>query len=413
MFGRFLCVCAVFLVAAGIARAEPQTLKLRDGAQITGEVTKTETGYHVVMKYGEADYPAADVLEVVTEVSPLQEYQQRAARIDPNSAEEHFSLGEWAMNANLPEQARDEFAAAVRIQPGMEKASLRLRQMDLKLGRREQRRATTAAAPLAASRPAVAAPEEPREEWLLSDDDINRIRVEELEPNDRVRVEFSNDVINRYIEAMRSLPEFREVNAERMFRAKTPVARAIDMLNRTDSNNTALRDDIRILSDPQFMIDFRRRVWPVVGARCAAAECHGGDQPVGGMKLFRTTGNDERTNYTNFIILDGMTSRDGRYRVIDRQNPDKSLLLQYGLLPELAEARHPEKLRQPIFLNRNATSYRHVLNWIQTSLRGPKHPNYRLEYSPPLGMKLDFFSASVLDSKAAPAGGTRTPSGRR
>ena len=209
MFVRFLCVCALFLVTAAVVQAEPKTLKLRNGSQITGEVTKTDSGYHVVMKYGEADYPVSDVLEVVTETSPLQDYQQRAAKIDPNSAEDHYSLGEWAMNANLLEQARDEFAAAVRIKPGMEKASLLLRQVELKLSKRERRHAASAAAPSAASRPATAL-----EEWLLSDDDINRIRVEELEPNDRVRVEFANDVINRYIEAMRSLPEFRDVNAE-------------------------------------------------------------------------------------------------------------------------------------------------------------------------------------------------------
>ena len=133
------------------------------------------------------------------------------------------------------------------------------------------------------------------------------------------------------------------------------------------------------------------------------------------MKLFRTTGRDEKTDYTNFVILDGMTSRDGRYRVIDRQNPDKSLLLQYGLMPELAEARHPEKLRQPIFLNKSSPSYRHVLNWIQTSLRGPKHPNYRLEYSPPLGMKLNFMSSAAAvaglqcDARGAAPGRPRRP----
>jgi hypothetical protein len=289
-----------------------------------------------------------------------------------------------------------------------------LRQAEMTLDREEQRRTRKAAAAggESASRPFGSGEEEVKDEWLLSEDDINRIRLEELRATDKVRIEFANDVLTRYIESRRGSPDWQ--NAEKAFRGKPPIQRAIEMLTYVDRQNASIRDDIRVQTDPQFMVDFRRHIWPSVGSQCAVAECHGGNKPVGGLKLFRGAGRNERVDYTNFIILDGMVSRDGKARLIDRSNPEKSLLLQYGLLPDQAEFRHPEKLRRPIFTSRSSPSFKSALKWV-TLLRGPMHPDYRLEYAPPFGMKLDFASSpSVLGQPTiAPAVTPVAPSGIR
>jgi hypothetical protein len=390
-----LSVLALSMVINSAAEAENKTLKLRDGRQMTGEITKTEDGYLVTNDYGTAKFTDSEVLEVVEEVSPLKEYQQRLAKIDPNSADAHFELGRWAMGEKLWGQARDEFRAAVAIRPGFETASLMLRQAEIELEKNEQRRTRKAAAAggESASRPSGSGEEEVKDEWLLSEDDINRIRLEELRATDKVRIEFANDVLTRYIESRRGSPDWQNVNAA--FRGKPPIQRVIEMLTYVDRQNTSIRDDIRVQTDPQFMVNFRQ-IWPSIGNQCAVAECHGGSKPVGGLKLFRGAGRDDRVDYTNFIILDGMVSRDGKARLINRSDPEKSLLLQYGLLPDQADFRHPEKLRRPIFTSRSSPSFKSALKWV-TLLRGPMHPDYRLEYTPPFGMKLDFASSpSVL-----------------
>ena len=155
------------------------------------------------------------------------------------------------------------------------------------------------------------------------------------------------------------------------------------ILYKIDPYNTAIKDDIIIKTDPRFMIEFRSRIWPIVAKHCAAAQCHGGDKPKGGLKLFNIPGKNEKVDYTNFLILDMFAS--GGKRMLDRDHSDLSLLLQYGLPPEQSRFDHPVKITPP-FRSRKDPVYRRVLSWIN-SLSGPLHPNYRTTYKPPFKLK--------------------------
>ena len=109
--------------------------------------------------------------------------------------------------------------------------------------------------------------------------------------------------------------------------------------------------------------------------------------------MFNVPSYDERIPYTNFAILVGYTFEGGR-RLIDRSTHKKSVLLQYGLPPKMAQRRHSKEI-PPLFVNNKNVNYKRVLQWIE-GLSKPNYPDYRLRYRPPFGMKLDLSGGSSL-----------------
>ena len=381
MPGRILVSVACLLMATVSALAQSKTVVCKDGRRISGTVTLGEGIYTVVTKVASVTIPASEVETVVVEGGAREEYQQRRVQIDPNSAEEHVKLGRWALDQQLLEQAREEFQSAVALQPRHEMAALLLQLVERKL----QRQQTGSQSRPASSTSRPAAEETIEDGWLVSEEDINRIRLAETGAESlRTFVDFRGDVIDRFIQSQRSSKDFQE----RRFRRMRPVEKLAYIVRNLDPNNPSLVDDIVVRSDPKSLDEFRRSVWPGILQTCGAANCHGGPSPVGGWKVFRAKVREERIDYTNFVILDGLTGADGKARMIDRGNPDKSLLLQYGLAYDRAEMKHPVKLRQPMFSVPTAAAYRRLRDWI-AALKNP-HPNYRLDYVPPMGMKLSY-----------------------
>jgi hypothetical protein len=115
---------------------------------------------------------------------------------------------------------------------------------------------------------------------------------------------------------------------------------------------------------------------------CATASCHGGPD-AGKLFLFRSRPTNKETAYTNFYILDAYQPA-GRWDMIDRFDPERSLLIQYGLPREDTNAPH-SKVRgwRPRL---RATGRRPMLstitNWI--SQLQEDRPNYMINYKIPI-----------------------------
>jgi hypothetical protein len=326
--------------------------------------------------FGQAPPPASPS----PPASPIDQYEQKRKAIDPNSADDHYGLGEWAFRNGLTQKALEELKAALAISPGHVRASILIQEVQRRLGVGPATQGTRPA-PEANAVGAVL----PRE-WLAPEEDIFRIRMEELRPEERLPIQFRNDVINRFIKKWRGKEEFKEFRFEDAFRGwvQANPARAVEFMREKDPEDTDIKDDILVQNDPKFMTDFRAKVWPIVAASCAAPQCHGGGEPKGGLRLFNVAGRNERIDYTNYLLVDGVVSR-GR-RMVDRANPEVSLLLQYMLPEDLAQFRHSTKIQAAAGRKEDAR-YVAVLEWIQ-SLHRPPHPDYRLKYAPPMGMKL-------------------------
>jgi hypothetical protein len=142
----------------------------------------------------------------------------------------------------------------------------------------------------------------------------------------------------------------------------------------------------RVLGDPEVFKEFKIIHRTYILNRCATSDCHGGSE-AHGIYLFnlRPGARPDDVVYTNFFILNSYTaSKAGkRFDMIDREDPDRSLLLQFGMRPDDAVYPHPPVRKiQPAFLKgKEDRQYMVIRNWIQ-SLYSPT-PDYGVDYKLP------------------------------
>lgn len=391
MCKRLFFLAGCLLVVASVVMAKPQVVYTKDGKKYTGEVSKTGDRYFIRTEFmGTVEVPESNILRVEDIHTEEDFYTRERAKIKPGDAEGHFSLAMTLWNKGgkrgskaFLELAKIELAEALRIKPDFDKANLQLRIVEAKLKAIVQ--PTTADAAL-------------DRKLLVPLGDIPNIRFEELRPDDRVVVKFRNDVIERFIKTMHGKLEFKEPKFDDTFRGWPRVRQVIYIRDNGGRFDNPFRSDILIDSDPSFMVEFRRSVWPLVQNHCASHRCHGAAKGQGKLKLFAHS-NIEQVDYTNFVILRGFVHKGNR--ILYRDHPDLSLLLQYALPREQAEMSHGREIAI-LFKDRRDSHYQRVLAWIR-SLEGPGQPRYGLQYKPPLGMKLDFGEGASSGPETRPA----------
>lgn len=396
-------VATTLIVCVSICLAdETKKVTLADGKQVVGEVTKTDTGYNVKTKHGTLQYTFDQVQSVTDVGTPQDEYQQRLAKIDPNSAQDHFELAKWASTNGMLDAALTQVQQALKLKPGNDEYDSLKRQIEAKL--KSTAAATTKTGPAATIRGGEKV--DPQKSLMSDPDDLAVIRMAELSLDERIAesasVEFKNKCKDR-IKANMTQQD------QKSFDRLPAIDQARFMLKNFPADQ-ALRTDIVIKSSPRVLADFHSKIWPVIMNNCAATACHGGEKGKGGLKLFNINADRDKVEYTNFVLLDGYVSKDG-LRMIDRDHPERSLLLQYGLPASEALIKHPVvDLPNPPFKNAKSDVYAKFHTWIE-ELRLP-HPDYLLKYQPPAGMTLNF-GADALPTTSAPASRPSTlPAGK-
>ncbi len=391
---RRIVATLVLFLAASIAMAEVKTVVLKNGERVTGEVTKTPEGYRVETKMGAKTYPNDQVASVEAVSSTADEYAELVKKTNAKTADDHYKLAEWAFSHNLFDAAQKELAAALALEPEHVKAKLLQKQVEAKLAGPGKTPAATAAASPAPGATNAPSPTEAataggiKPEYLVSEEDISHIRMEELRPSDKVTIKFKSGVLEQYIKDRSGANDnnFKDKSDVERFKGKSPMEQLTIILNTPVLNIDSLnvyKDKIEITTDPNFMKDFRASVWPVVRDSCAQAQCHGGNDVNGGFKLFRAAAMTPAIDYTNFVILDGFVS--GGRRMINRSSPDQSLLLNYALPNDFARYKHPKKITTPL-TSKEDSKYKAIVGWVK-SLQAV-HPPYRLKYRAPFGMRL-------------------------
>jgi hypothetical protein len=146
------------------------------------------------------------------------------------------------------------------------------------------------------------------------------------------------------------------------------------------ANMPQLAQTIEITSDPADMMAFRNSVHPWILQNCATSACHGGEKG-GKFRLYRPPGQvNDAAIYTNFYILSMYQPADGG-KLLDRDQPEKSDVLQYALPRVTAAKAHPGTMDVHKFGDANAVEYRNGVNWIK-SLAFPQ-PDYGIVYELP------------------------------
>jgi hypothetical protein len=150
-----------------------------------------------------------------------------------------------------------------------------------------------------------------------------------------------------------------------------------------------MRRDVIIQNDPPALLQYRMRVQPVVVQNCAVANCHAPGSTKSKFQLVVPADSDAAT-YTNFYLLSTYQKRanpqsdavfgSGDARMIDRAQPARSIVLQYGLPGAIAESDHPDVAGfRPPFRGVNDAKYVSILNWISQTLV-PVDPDYGFSF---------------------------------
>ncbi len=387
-----------------------KVVKLVDGRTLTGVVREIKDGIELETKFGVVRFKR-DQIESMTDVAPkADEYAARKAKIDESSSKDFYELARWVWDnyrndTDMLQKAREDIEESLNIDPANERAKLLLRQVDAVLNGSSQPITTGHLIKPTGKNTAGNGTVADVDKYLISQEDIYWIRLMELAAKDSVSVTFMNNAVNRYIELMKgkTVDGWDRIGNDRRFRAASPTEKVQEIL-RNQFDNTDLLKDVQITRDPSFMIEFRSKVWPQVKQYCASPQCHGGPQPKGGFKFF-VMPNNVKADYTNFVILSCFRNSEGR-KLIERDDVDTSLLLQYGLNPKVARFVHPKVNNQDItfmYPNINAKTYKTASRWIQ-SLTRPE-PNYHLQYKVPFGMKIDVSGRPYIPSEDAGSSG--------
>ena len=237
-------------------------------------------------------------------------------------------------------------------------------------------------APAEPSNPGAAPrPEELLPRNVLSSDDVNIIRVYEINFNDPPKVNVSNEGIRQLILRYGSsslIPATTQERNQLYQRSGIELARLFFDLRARD-----LYRYIEVEGDPPSLAKFRTRVhnsWLIPS--CGTSQCHGGVK-AGRFFLYTKHAKEDRLRYTNLLELLSFKV-DGR-PMVNFEDPESSLLIQYATARNQARFPHPDvKGYRPVFNQYTPQLHSDTVEWIR-SMYQPR-PTYPVEWTPP---KLD------------------------
>jgi hypothetical protein len=371
------------LVMASVLLADQAVVRTRDGATFEGEFTDHPDAVTVTIHGIETVIPKSDIVSVDHIGNIDQDLLTKLQSLELKDVNGRLLLAREAFARNRYPLARDILISALAVDPNSRDASDLLEVVNSHI-RMERAKAESAAnpTPAPATQPAPVQPFSDRR--LLTPADIEAVRRGELKPTDTsVRLRFESDVKKRFADSQNiPFPDFNVL---------PPLAQATSIL---DKGDPSLKGLVRIMTDPEAILVYRRQVQPLIIQGCATTGCHGAS-PGGGFMLFTTPDND-LTTYTNFYILQsykregaqptGVFTRPLEHRLISRGRGDTSLLANYGLPPALSDFDHPPvrgRAIQPIFRNREDLRYRMLVDWMDNTLT-PFEPDYGIVYTPPM-----------------------------
>lgn len=361
-------------VLATVVLAKPGIVRTRDGRTLQGDITETDAGVTIETKGIRFSIHQANVESIVYQENIEDQLRQRLEQLGPQDFEARMRLAREAFDARLYELARTAVDQALQIEPNSREAVTLMDtiQNHLRLERIGERPTTR---PDAARTDRTQRPK-------LDPQQINMIRQHELRRADvNVPIRFESEVERRY--AARSRLDVRDL------RRRSTIERALEILGTRDPR---LTEDVRVMRDPMALADFRQQVQPILLAGCATSGCHGGEG-AGDLALIAPAG-DEASAYTNFYLLqtyrrgEVLAADEGRIfdrsaaqRLINRVRPEQSLVLEYGLPPNVAEIDHPRVAGfRPAFRSRQDPRYQQVLAWIRSL--PPPEPDYGIALAP-------------------------------
>jgi len=345
---------------------------LASGQIIVGRLVEQDDQRVVIVIGGIRTALRRAQIDRLTILPPVRErYRRMREAIDDDDAERLLLLVEWLRVREQFDLALKEVNHVLDLRPNDPDAT-RLKtliQQQQRLVERRGRHDPAAADPSA----------DPVRFPLLSPEQINLLKVFEIDLSDPPRLLIRRETIQRLIEKYADSDLIPSTAEGRRAMERWHPARILDLMFRLRARE--FYGQVQVLGHPKSIRLFRddvHRKW-LINA-CASNRCHGGAQ-AGRLILFNRRRNADASVYTNFLILNRATTADGT-PLIDPKHPARSPLLQVALRPSASSRPHPQTPGfRPVFRSEDDPAFRKAVQWIR-SLYTPR-PQYPIDYDPP------------------------------
>lgn len=328
--------------------------------------------------------PMSQVERVTVQRPARERYREMRAVIDDADVDRLLALIEWSRANRLYDEALRDLAHVRTLEPDNPEA-IRLERLVTQEKRLREKEIDTSSREDSRPEVDVRRPErlKPSEFPLLSDDDVNLLKVWELDLTDPPRLLISRETVNKLLDRYGddpAIPTSRD--GREAFHRRDPVQILSEMFRLRARD---LYGEVKVLGAPASLDQFRLQVnstWLVNS--CATTRCHGGVE-AGKFLLYNRDTRTERGAYTNFLIVERATLSSGR-PLIDYENPERSPLLHLGLPRHDSAFPHPDAHGwRPAFRSTDARRFRQAVEWIR-SMRQPRS-EVPIEYEPPSAPK--------------------------
>lgn len=218
---------------------------------------------------------------------------------------------------------------------------------------------------------------------LLTDEQINMVKVYETDLSSKPRVIISSKVLKDFFTEYRGEPGVPLGDDEQAAFRRLKGYQQLERMKEVRAKE--LFSDIRIVGDPDSIQKWRqiqgRYVLGTTG--CAASGCHGGvdenGAAPGGLRFITNKATDPKTVYTNFVIATSFRNSQN-IPLVDYDDPNSSLLIQYSLPAKLSRTPHPEVRNWKPQLTNAEGQTEFIAEWIRSLQE--QTGDYRFTYKP-------------------------------
>ena len=351
-------------------------VNLSGGGSLEGVLESREGGEVIVSVEGvQMRLRESDVARVIRLQSPREQFERMRANTGDRDEVALLALARWASDADLLDEALGVVGEVLEFNPASREGAKLNRDIAFLLKLRQDA-GEPAPEDVGDDRRAELAALRINNFPYLTDDQVNLIKVYEVDLKNPPRIQVPTKAINTLFEKYEDhflVPSTEE--GQRAFKKMTD-AEMLDVIFRVRARE--LYPQVRIVGQLEQMRLFRDRInagW--LTRSCGSTDCHGG-LDGGRFLISNRWRRTERGVYTNFHILENFETSDG-LPMIDQEQPEFSAMLQMGLPRETALWPHPEVLGwRPTFRDEEDRWFLRTVEWIE-GLYKPR-PEYDLGY---------------------------------
>lgn len=370
-----LIVFAIGVLLAAPADARTAVLTTKDGDTYEGElVAQTATVVVLNVRGIEASFSQDNVASITIRESPGEVFRKKRAALADDDLEGRLELAELMVEEDALSLARRELVSLQRDFPEAVRVGELLTLVEAKLRLEQTRSDRTADRGRADDdRPGRQGPTE--DNPYLTPEQINLIRVYEVDLEQKPRISIAPQAIEAFFERYGDRDDVPRGKRERSEFKRLPGHEQLDVFFKVQARD--LYDQVNVRTEPEALSQYRRSVNNQYVARYFAPSFAQGQ--IAGLVLLSSRPDDETEAYTNFYLLSAF-SYEGN-PLIDRDEPESSLLLQWGLVRDAAKFPAPDIAGwKPKFRSPQDADFRRYVDWIDSLFDG--EPDYSITYPP-------------------------------